>query len=243
MRDHDVTDIYVVFGKAGGKPGARWRRYEDCITHVRVSHSPRFVVQVDDDTPRLFDQLDIRYDEFWPLDAHEKMRHIREYARGRLQAGERMWWLEEVDHSLPLQVRLYMRLSDREKRMFRAEAAILSPKICGGSRMRGKYIDAALYLLTQHGVFCPQARDLFSAGSVVLRSDTTRGGNYLLRALLDIEDLIRDAARRLDAPLFVEYWGDNIPPASRITEWLRRADEYAKDWRPSDYLFLPEQDR
>lgn len=170
------------------------------------------------------------------------MHHIREYARGRLRAGERLWWLDETDHSLPLQVRLYMRLSDDEKRVFRAEAAILSPRVCGPSRMQGKYIDAALYLLTHHGVFCPQARDLFSAGSVALRSDPRRGGNYVLRALLDIEDLMRDAGRRLEAPLFVEYWDEDVPPENRLAEWLKRADGYAKDWKPSDHLFLPEQD-
>ena len=244
-RYRDVRDIYVVFGKAGGEPEARWCKYDDCITHVRVSHAPRFVVQMEQDAPRLFDHLNVSYDEFWPLEANEKMRHIRDYARGRLQEGERLWWMDEAnEHSLPLQVRLYTRLSDMEKRVFRAEAAIISPKICGSPWTRGgKYIDAALYLLTQHGVFCPQVRDLFSAGSVALRSDATRGGNYLLRALLDIEDLMRGAARRLDSALFVEYWGTDVPPSDRLIEWLRRADRYAKDWVPSDHLFLPEQHR
>ena len=69
-----------------------------------------------------------------------------------------------------------MRLPQWEKRTLRAEAAILSPRICQGSRACGKYTDAALYLLTEHGVFCPQTRDLFSAGSVALRDDDTGGG-------------------------------------------------------------------
>ena len=56
-----------------------------------------------------------------------------------------------------------------------------------------------MYLLTYHGVFCSQARDLFSAGSVALRLDGTRGGNYLLRALRDIEQLMIDAAPLADA--------------------------------------------
>ncbi len=239
MRDHDVDHVYVVFGKGGGEPEARWSRYEDCISHVRVSHAPRFVLQMEEDAPRLFDQLDVGYDEFWPLEAHEKMRHIREYARERLQEGERLWWLDEAQaHSLPLRVRLYMRLSDAEKRVYRAEAALLSPRVCSGPSARGKYIDAAMYLLTHHGVFCPQARDLFSAGSVALRADSTRGGNYVMRSLQDIEDLMLDAAKRLDSALFVEYWGQDYPPEERISEWLRRADSFATEWKPSDHLFL-----
>lgn len=240
MRSPDVHRIYVVFGKTGGRPEVRWKLYEDSITHVRVSHAPRFVIQMEQG-PRLFDQLGIKYDDFWHLDVHEKMRYIRDYARGRLEKDERLWWLDETQtHSLPMRVRLYMRLSREEKRKLRAEAALLSPKICSGSRVKGKYIDAALYLLTHHGVFCPQTRDLFSAGSV---AGPGRGGNYVLRALQDIQGHMRDAAKRLDSVLFVEYWGLEVPapPAKRLIEWLRQADSYATGWRPSDHLFLQEQ--
>ncbi len=126
-----------------------------------------------------------------------------------------------------------------EKRKYRAEAALLSPQVCKGSRARGKYEDAAMYLLTYHGVFCPQARDLFTAGSVALRADQERGGNYLLRALQDIEPLMLDAARRLDDALFVEYWGESCPPGDRIPRWLELADGFARGtgWKPSNSLF------
>ena len=243
MRDPEVQRIYVMYGKAGGEPEVRWRRYEDCIAHVRVSHSPRFVVEMEKDAPNLFNQLGVGYDDFCRLGLEDKMRHIREYARGRLQEGERLWWLEDVEdptHSLPMQVRLYMWLSRDEKRRLRAEAALLCPQICKGSRQRGKYTDAALYLLTYHGVFCPQARDLFSAGSVAMQQSEERGGNYVLRALQDIEDLMRTAAWELDGRLFAEYWGEDCPPEKRIKEWLRRADQHAKDWHPSDHLFKEE---
>ena len=142
-------------------------------------------------------------------------------------------------HTLPINVRLYMHLSQAEKRMYRAEAALLCPQICKGRRARRKYEDAAIYLLTYHGVFCPQARDLFSAGSVALRSDDTRGGNYLLRSLQDIEHLMIDAAQRVDNALFVEYWGESCDPDQRVERWLALADAYAQDagWKPSESLF------
>jgi hypothetical protein len=89
-----------------------------------------------------------------------------------------------------------------------------------------------------HGVLCPQARDLFSAGSVALRASELRGGNYLHRALQDIEAEMRTAARELEPALFVEYWGEDIAPQQRIQEWLRRADSYAKGWKPSEMLFV-----
>ena len=237
MRDESVSSIYVFFGKIGGTPEVRWGRYEDCVTHVRVSNSPRFVVDMESDDPPLFDRLGVSYDHFSTLKDTDKMEHVRDYWRDRLKPGEHLWWLEP-SHSLPLNPRLYMHLSQAEKRMLCAEAALLCPQICKSPRSHGKYEDAAIYPLTYHGVFCPQARDLFTAGSVALRADDTRGGNYLLRSLLDIEHLMADAAQRLDDQLFVEYWGAGCPPNLRLQRWLQQADQYASTWTPSDHLFL-----
>lgn len=237
MRDQEVENVYVVFGKTGGQPEVRWRKYQDCVTHVRVSHAPRFVIEMEGERESLFSRLGIAYSDFAQLDDVGKMRYVRDYSRGRLKQGERLWWIEPA-HSVPIEARTYMSLSQAEKRTLRAEAALLCPQVCGGSRARNKYTDAALYLLTHHGVLCTQARDLFSAGSVALRADERRGGNYILRALLDIQDLMRDAAKRLDDALFEEYWGSACPTDERISEWLRRADGYASGWVPSENLFL-----
>ncbi|MBE3039244.1 MAG: restriction endonuclease [Chloroflexi bacterium] len=238
-RDQKVRHIYVVFGKMGGGPAVTWGKYEDCVIHVRTSHVPRFEVEM---YPResLFQKMGVSYDEFSRLPIADRMVHIRKYARGRLKKGERLWWLEdnpEHGHSLPLQVRLYMGLPQEEKRQLRAEAALLCPQIVKPSRSKGKYNDATIYLLTYHGVLCPQARDLFSAGSVALRSNAERGGNYILRALSDIETEMRQAAAALEDALFVEYWGVSVPPDNRISEWLKRADKLAETWKPSRSLF------
>lgn len=237
MRDPDVSEIYVLFGKIGGTPEVRWSRYEECIAHVRVSNAPRFVLDLSDEHEMLFREIPVKYSEFAPLSDDDKMKYVRSYATDRLGRGERLWWLEP-SHTLPIQVRVYMNIPEDEKRELRAEAAILSPRVCGGPHTKNKYTDAALYLLTYRGVFCPQARDLFSAGSVDLRGDQSRGGHYIERALLDIEDSMLHAAKTLDDALFVEYWGESCPVAARIKRWLELADGYAKAWRPSERLFL-----
>ncbi len=238
-RSQDVEQIYLIFGKMGGTPKVCWRKYDDCVIHVRTSHVPRFEVEMLD-RESLFSKIGISYVDFCKLPIDERMKHVRNYARGRLKEGERLWWLEDAPgqaHTLPLEVRLYMRLPQEEKRKLRAEAALLCPQIVKPSRSKNKYTDPAMYLLTYHGVLCPQARDLFSAGSVALRSNATRGGVYIARALKDIEQEMQSAARTLDNALFVEYWGDSVPPNKRIQEWLKRADQFARGWTPSKTLF------
>lgn len=239
-RNTGVTDVYVIFGKMGGIPAIKWGRYEDVVMHVRTSHVPRFEIEMGAKEP-LFKKFGISYLEFQKLPMHDKMAHIRSYARGRLRPGERLWWLEEDDkpsHSLPLQVSLYMHLSQEEKRKLRAEGSLLSPMVVAGSRVKNKYNDVVMYILTRHGILCPQARDLFSAGSVALRGDPERGGIYIMRALRNIEAEMIKAAAYLDDELFVEYWGKSCPPEHRITQWLDKADEIAVGWKPSSFLFL-----
>lgn len=237
-RNEKVKHVYLLFGKTGGTPEVRWNRYDDCIMHVRTSHVPRFEIEIGTTNP-LFSKLGISYEDFRVLPQDEKMPFIRDYARGRLKPGERLWWIEDQEepHTLPLEVKLYTRLSADEKLTYRAEAALLCPQIVKGSRARGKYDDATMFLLTYRGILCNQARDLFTAGSVAMRSDQARGGNYLLRALQDIEPQIIDAANYLDNKLFVEYWGVEIEASNRIDYWLSKLDEYAVGWTPSKELF------
>ena len=245
MRIDAVKTIYLVFGKMGGTPEVKWGRYDKCVMHVRTSHVPRFEVEVFPVPEQsLFEKMDITYDEFRASQMEDKMHHIRLYARGRLTDGERLWWLEdtgEPEHTLPIQARIYTKLTKSEQTKLRAEAILLCPQIVKSGGARDKYEDAAMFLLTYHGVLAHNARDQFSAGSVANPKNDDEGGIYIERALILLQPEMLEAANRLDDALFVEYWGESILPADRIERWLRQADQYAKGWVPSASLFLDYQ--
>jgi len=231
-----VKKVFIIFGKMGGTPCVKWGEYEKCVMHVRTSHVPRFEVEL---YPKqsLFELMGTTYDEFRSSSMDEKMRHIRKYARARLEDGERLWWLDD-SHTLPMQARLYTKIQDdSEKRRLRAEAILLCPQVFKSSRSRDKYDDVALYLLTAHGVLCHQARDLFTAGSVAHSTRNETGGIYIEKATLQIEKEIIEAADRLSDSVFEEYWGEVVPKSKRIKKWLEKADSFAKDWKPSAVLF------
>jgi len=185
-------------------------------------------------------QMGIKYDDFRKLQMQEKMKYIRTYAR-KIHPDGRLWWVEDKEsgeeHTMPVEARLYTNLTTEEKTRLRAEAALLCPAIVKSGHSRNKYDDMVLFLLTYHGVLCHQARDLFSAGSVANPKKDDDGGLYIERALKLIEDEMIEAAQRMDDALFVEYWGESVPPENRIRRWLEKADEMAKDWTPSECLF------
>lgn len=238
QRVKSVKYIYLIFGKMGGEPSVKWADYENSVIHVRTSHVPRFEVQIDG-KESLFAQMGISYDEFSKLQMRDKMRHIRAYAK-KIHPDGRLWWIDDnnTEHSVPLQARLYTNLTSEEKLKLRAEAALLCPKIVSSGRKRDKYDDLVLFLLTYHGVLAHQARDLFSAGSVANPKNDDSGGVYIARALKLLESEMIKAAFRLDDALFVEYWGHSVAPKDRIAMWLQKADSLAKNWVPSQILFL-----
>ena len=242
QRVESVKYIYIIYGKMGGIPEVHWGEYAESIVHVRTSHVPRFEVEVlGDKVPHsksLFAEMNITYDEFRQLDMSGKMKYIREYAR-KIHPDGRLWWIEDKEeHTVPLQARLYTKLTEEEKKRLRAEAALLCPMIVKSGRSRDKYDDMVLFLLTYHGVICHQARDLFSAGSVANPKNDDDGGIYIQRALQLLEAEMIQAAERMPMSLFVEYWDEEVEPSQRIKRWLEKADEYAKDWTPSKTLFL-----
>ena len=233
-RDPSVQKIYVIFGKMGGTPDVKWQAYEDSIIHVRTSHVPRFELEIESERS-LFSEMGIQYEIFKDLPIEEKMVHIRGYAKSRLKEGQRLWWLGDQEASLDPNIKIYTDLPQAEKRKLRAEASVLCPQICGSSRKRNKYYDVSTYLLLAHGVLAPQTRDLFSAGSVGAKKGE-REGNYLERALMDIEPEMRLAFSYLDDSLIEEYWGYIPSKENRISDWLKLADGYATKWKPSETL-------
>jgi hypothetical protein len=186
--------------------------------------------------------MGIHYDDFRKLAMSEKMKYIRAYAKTIHPDGQ-LWWIEDSnseEHTTPIQARLYPYLTTDEKTRLRAEAALLCPEIVKPGTSRDKYDNVALFLLTYHGVLARQTRDLFSAGSVSNPTNNDAGGLYLERGLKLLESAMRQAALTMDDALFVEYWGESVPPDRRISRWLEKADEFARGWRPSASLFKDE---
>lgn len=246
-RDVRVKQIFVMFGKRGGPdPGVRFGRYDERVVHVRSSHVPRFEVDMSTNADEsLFKEMKVAYPVFTGMTMREKMKKVREYAKKHRRPGEHIWWIDDdnSDHALELNVRLYPNLTDDEKDRYRAEAALLCPSVVAHGTNRTKYNDAVMYLMTYRGVLCPQARDLYSAGSALPKGDKGRGGNYTKRVLIGLQDLMVEAATTMKMSLIQEYWGEEVPPKNRIQRWLELADAIAAkhkgQWKPSDVLFKP----
>jgi len=232
MRDEAARHVYLVYFRAD-LPEARWSRYQDCIKGVRISHSPRYMIDMDGQGT-FFRDLNMTLEAFRDLEMKDKMALVKQDVQKRVKRGERLWWFgDEQDHTIPVNLRLYRNLSTSEKTQMRAEAALMCPEIFQGSRARSKYDGITAYLLTQHGVLASNVRDMFSAGSVAGKE---RGGDYILRSVTNNISAIRKAASELDEALFVEYWGAACAPENRMARWFALIDAERPDNPPSTHL-------
>lgn len=159
-RVEGIERIYMLFGKLGGNPPEfRCRPYEDVLYDIAVTHSPRYLINMDiKKGETIFDKLKIPYNEIrTDEDSISKVRnYYREEAR-RTNKKEIPWWLT-ADDVAPAKMRLWSGYPEENRRL-EAKMFVLFPDV-----LRSQYGDVAMWLCSRYSVVVHNARDSFSAG-------------------------------------------------------------------------------
>lgn len=171
-RNENIKRIYMLFGKLGGKRAEfRCKPYEKCLSNIAVTHSPRYLIDMNlpqNGSPTIFDKMAIEYDEFRVLDEREKISKLRKYYKQQAAANHKLqmpWWMGETElteATAPV-VSLYNDLSPAIKDKINIRMFILFPF----DIIHGKYQRAALWMCTRFSVIMPNMRDIFSAGGKI----------------------------------------------------------------------------
>lgn len=158
-----LDEIFVFFGKKTEKKiVVKYDLYENSITDVKVTHSPRFIINLDSGNESLFKKLNLKYNEFKNLEKSSKAKKIKDYFRESLKPGDEVWWIDKKDTATIPKLRTFNNLNNNEQSQLMVEAFILFPEVLSNSR-RTKYTRVAPYWLTRHQVYNPSLRDTFSA--------------------------------------------------------------------------------
>jgi len=106
-----IERIYMLFGKMVSPIEFKCRPYEDCLSEVVVTHSPRYLINMDlEEGETIFDKLDIPYETL--RKSPNPVKPIIEYYRQFLKPGEEVWWLDqEESKSTGLIIKLWNNLS------------------------------------------------------------------------------------------------------------------------------------
>ena len=166
----DVTEVYLLFGSGEREFRARYAKYEDCVKSVEVTHSPRYVLDMDVMAGGSYlNQIGSTLAEM--LTMPDPVGRVVEEARRNLQPGEHVWWISE---SAPLAIRVWESLAPVDKNKFVSSAFALFP----ASVLRfpeADYSDFVVWLSQRHAILHPSVRDSFSAGGRIQRLELVSG--------------------------------------------------------------------
>jgi len=166
-RVEGVEHIFFMFGKLHKPVSFKTRRYEECLSDIAVTHSPRYKIDMDlAEGETIFDKMGVSYDEMRKMD--NPIKPVVEYYRKTLKPGESLWWVNGEDAttgSAPAKIRMWKTLSKGERDELIAQGFALFPELFSDNR--NKYERFTLWLVANHGVVSSSMRDPFSAGGQI----------------------------------------------------------------------------
>lgn len=159
-RRESVEKIFIYFAKLCKKPESRYKPYEECLSDVKVTHSPRYMIDMDlKKGDAIFDKIESDYNKVrkLPNPAEPFIKHFKKTAK----PGEEPWWMGNEQEASPVIIRLFSSLEEAEKKKLIVDSMILFPEIFSSSN--DKYQRVAILWFVRHGVVSPNLRDVFSS--------------------------------------------------------------------------------
>ncbi|MDR2883975.1 MAG: hypothetical protein LBV09_02585 [Deferribacteraceae bacterium] len=228
-RVQDVERIFIIFGKLADPVEFKARPYEECLSDIVVTHSPRYKIDMKlPENSTIFDKMNIDYDTLRTLD--NPIEPIVDYYRGNLRDGEALWWIND-SVTTSIKVRLWRTLSNDEKLLHTTEAFALFPNILhNGSK---KYEELSLWLVAKYGIVSTSMRDTFTAGGVVT-IDTGKGVfKDIPRIFGNInknKDKIMEYILNADEGVLKQTWHVDKILSNRLKQWIDIANSNNKEY-------------
>lgn len=237
-RVEDVKKIYLLFGKLSDPIEFKYRKYEDCLCDIVVTHSPRYLIDMNlQEGETIFDKVGVDYDSFRNLS--NPFKPITQYYRDKLSPGEDLWWLEAKSDtvenpSTPLAIRLWRNLDIGLKRQIIVRSFVFFPEIFGSDYKR-----ISPWLVQEYGVISPSLRDTFSAGGrCVLPGPLQKWGElpHMYSVFFENISTFKQLLRREDINKLLYYWGIEELRNERLVTWAELVRNYLEPKNVAPFL-------
>lgn len=221
-RIEDVEKIYILFGKFGGTLNIQFRLYQECLTDITVTHSPRYKIDMDlDNGNSIFDKIGIEYDKL--RKSSNTIQIIKDYYRNQLKSGEELWWIdqENEEKSVSPIIKPFRSLTKKDKENFLLESMIFFPEIFGKSTT--KFERVAAYLIAEYNSVTANLRDVFTAGGKIQINifDKPFKIPQLVAKLYFKSNDLKLKIFELDEQKLKYYWRCKKVEKNRLIQWKR----------------------
>lgn len=207
----------IVFGKVRGENSIfRAKEYEKCIANVVVTHSPRYLIDLDiDEGDSFFDKSNLSYEEI--SHSEQPIKLITDYF---LSIGQTAWWLAE---STPAAIQMFAKLPKSDQNRLMGYAFVHFTEVFSNSCT--KFYRYMSWLATENSIVDPALRDRFTAGGkadIQLRNTVYQKLPRIFTNLHNYRKYVLDELENADLQVLENDWG--VQPHNnvneRIIQWL-----------------------
>lgn len=238
-RIEDVERIFMLFGKLGEPIEFRSRPYEECLSKVVVTHSPRYLIDMNLGVGEtIFDKIKMPYDTL--RTSQNPIKPITDYYKSILKPGQDLWWIDQ-ENSKPssLVINIWNNLKISERQHVKNRSMVYFPELF--SNRSDKFARLAIWLVTREAVVCPNIRDIFTAGGQddyrirgKLFSNIPRIFLNLFNNLATVIEILNDTS----PDELSEYWKIKTTEEKKLTDWIGLVDLHSKSINSASHLNL-----
>ena len=238
-RNITVENIYMLFGKLGGSlPEFRLRPYQDCLSEIAVTHSPRYLINMElAKNETIFSKMGTTYDEL--RTSPEVIDKVRRYYRNKAKVENKIempWWItaDNIESSQSFNITLWNTLPDIVKDDLQTKCMILFPEALNPARSQTKYNQTTLWLCSYNQVIVPNIRDFYSAGGKIthvngksIRPNAPQVFARIVKFADMIKKALNDPTREM-IMLIRDYNPQLLRGGNLYQNWLRICLQYAE---------------
>lgn len=218
-----IEKINIIFGKLSSPVHFKTRPYEDCLYDVAVTHSPRYMIDMDlKNGETIFDKVGKSYDFIRTSESPIKL--LLDYKRKENPKANYWWDYSSDEEARPAAITIINEEPDDVKQYRLAEAFICFPDIFSSSQT--KFHNLAVYWITKDSLLCCNIRDLFTSSG----QPTIDGRRYpaIYGRFVNAEEAILQYFDNHDRNHFFELWEIKDTGEHLADVWLRLLERNIK---------------
>lgn len=224
--------IYMFFGCTTKVKNyeARFKKYEECLFDINVTHSPRFAINMNlSEEESIFPIGDITYTEYSTKEETDKTKIIKKILKKKYKK-DKAWFLEEEEIVSSPVLKDFSDLETKEQKKLLVESFVLFPEI-----IASKYKGVAIHLIEKHSVFSHCLRDKFTAkgkGEIVVNDVKHEQVPRRYITLQELMPAIKKYIKTEDnKKMILEYWntydiGEFTEDHIKLKSWLKLLEHF-----------------
>lgn len=217
-RVDNIERIFMLFGKLCDPIEFMCRPYEECLSEVVVTHSPRYLIDMNlKEGETFFDKLGIPYDTLRKQE--NPIRTIVNFYKKQLKNGDDVWWIDNDSKVSNVIIQIWNNLPQEERNKLMILGYCLFPELVGSNS--DKFYRFAVWLSVQKGIVCPNVRDIFTAGGqgILLDGEKERKVPRILIQLTNNISSIKSNIESIGNDELSESWNDIVTESTKWEKW------------------------